>query len=108
MIPMSFNSYFAKALFSFRLASLRYLYAMLHNYQQLPYRLDILFSSQNPHRLLVKHFSKSQHLSADVRLDAANELLQLEEVGGELDVVLEVLLCVKTELAGVGLVLLDV
>jgi hypothetical protein len=48
------------------------------------------------------------HLGPDVRLDAANELLQLEEVGGELDVVLEVLLSIKAELARVGLVLLDV
>jgi hypothetical protein len=96
-----------RAAFPCRFASLRYLYAMLHNYQQLPYRLDILFSSKSP-SLARKKFSANQHLSADIRLDTADELLQLEEVGGELDVVLEVLLGVKAELAGVGLVLLDV
>lgn len=52
--------------------------------------------------------AKSLHLGPDVGLDAANELLQLEEVGGELDVVLEVLLGVEAELARVGLVLLNV
>jgi hypothetical protein len=47
-------------------------------------------------------------LSLDIRLGTANELLQLEEIGGELDVVLEVVLCVHVVCLLVGIVLLNV
>lgn len=60
------------------------------------------------HSLFHSQQTYAVSLSADIRLSAANELLQLEEVGGELDVVLEVVLGVEAVGARVGGVLLDV
>lgn len=51
---------------------------------------------------------QTRRLGLDIRLGTANELLQLEEVGGELDVVLEVVLCVHLVCLLVGIVLLNV
>lgn len=53
-------------------------------------------------------FASKTSLRLDIWLGAANVLLQLEQVCGKLDVVLEVLLSIQAVLALVVLVLLNV
>jgi len=54
------------------------------------------------------HLINARCLGLDIRLGTANELLQLEEVGGELDIVLEVVLCVHLVCLLIGIVLLNI